>query len=131
MYKFKKPLSRIKNIRRTKDPKRALQKAAAMLEAEPERWIKGAWVRNAEGESFDAEEYFDSSCDIGGVCKVCLEGAVLIYAKDSDTYHKALGLVEKELRWRGRAAAPYQFNDNLGVQTGPEKVVEVLKAAAA
>lgn len=123
---------RIKNIRRTKDPKKVVRKAAALLEKEPHRWTKGQWIVSPTGETFDPQDYFGESCDIGGVCKVCLEGALLIYSKDDDTYYAAKDLVLDALRKlhprTGRSL--YAFNDSRSAKRGAATVTEVLKEAA-
>lgn len=122
---------RIKNIRRTKDPKKVVRKAAALLEKEPERWTKGSWIVNVEGLTFDAGDYFGASCDVGGVCQVCLEGALLIYSKDEDTYWAAKELAKEALRkLHPGAYSLYQFNDSRTAKTGAVKVAEVLHEAA-
>lgn len=120
---------RIKNIRRTKDPKKVVAKAAELLEEHPEVWTQGAWIVNSAGAHFNEDDYFMGSCDVGGVCKVCLEGALLIYAKDEDTYYSAKKLVSRALRGGiGSTNQLYTFND--ASYRTREEVVALLKVAA-
>lgn len=126
-------LDAIKNIRRTKNAKRVIEKAADLFESEPDRWIKGNWIETVDGDTADEEVYFGRSCDVGGICKVCLEGALLIFAKDRETYNLAQAIVLKELNTNYRRfdhmpyEHPFGYNDDASRRVGD--VVKVLRSA--
>lgn len=109
----------------TTDPLKVITQAADFLEKYPEVWGQGAWVIT-ESETGDHEEFTDdnyyeydkNACNIGGICTVCLEGALLLFAGDWITYNRAKNIVEMHL-----GQEPADFNDD-----GDTTAIAIVKA---
>lgn len=123
-------LGPIKNIRKTKDVRKVLTKAADLYEREPERWDQGEWIRTEDGMPYSDSQYFNANCRIDGICRVCLEGALLIFSRDWSAYEEAKQRVLDELKetYGSDYELLYVYNDTKG--RTPLEVVEVLRAAA-
>lgn len=118
---------KLENPNITNDPKEVIKEAADLIEKHPKIWGKGMWIV-AEDDHGHTREFDDGSyiaenvdaCTIGGVCQVCLEGALLLFAANYRTYERAKDIVEEHVQ-----TAPLEFNDREDTTQGD--VVQVLR----
>lgn len=124
---------KLENPNITNNPREVITQAADLLEKHPEIWGKGSWVvaEQADGRRLNMadDDYLNdpeiNACTIGSICEVCLEGALLLFASDRDTFERARNIVESHLLGE---IVPTEFNDNAA--RGLEDVVQLLRESA-
>lgn len=109
--------------RRYKNPYAIVRAAKRLIDTG--HWGKGTWVTTADGTNRYEESALkmDPATD-GGVCKVCLEGALALCAASPDAYDAATALVQKKLPVNYRTAALFNFNDSRTEAAEISKVLE-------
>lgn len=123
---------KLENPNITTNPTEVITQAAEMIEKHPEIWGKGQWVvfndERGMRREYDDDRYLANdevnACTIGGVCQVCLEGALLLFAADEETYREAKHIVEEYI-----GDIPMEFNDY--ADTDSPDVVRVLRGSVA
>lgn len=97
--------------RRYKNPKSIVRAAKRLIDTG--HWEQGSWARlaNGVGVNEDAVLKEDIPALGGGVCTVCLEGALALCSYDAKAYKSAEKLVSKAVPTFYRDKPLFVFND--------------------
>lgn len=101
--------------RRYKNPYAIIRAAKRLIDTG--HWGKGTWVKTADGQHHFEEQALNMQAVVGGgVCKVCLEGALALCSASAGAYDDATELVKKELPGTYRYGPLFEFNDNTSAE---------------